>query len=116
MYLCVCAHVSVRIVCICIYVCAHVSVRIVCICIYVCAHVSVHIVCICIYVCVHMLVCVYTVGVMKKLPLPFSVHRLNGVQRSPFMETTFISSQPAGWPAGQPFSEQTAISNLHRAG
>ena len=57
-----------------------------------------------------------TVGVMKKLPLPFSVHHLNGVQRSPFMETTFISSQPAGWPAGQPFSEQTAFSNLHRAG
>ena len=58
----------------------------------------------------------WRVGVMKKLPLPFSVHRLNGVQRSPFMETTFISSQPAGWPAGQPFSEQTAFSNLHHAG
>ena len=41
---------------------------------------------------------IYTVGVMEKLPLPFSVHRLNGVQRSPF----------SSHPAGQTFSDQTA--------
>ena len=33
--------------------------------------------------------CSYTVGVTEKLPSPFSVHHLNGVQRSPFTETTF---------------------------
>ena len=54
---------------------------------------------------------VYTVGVTEKLPLPFSIHRYNSVhcsrkQRSPF------SSHPAGWLAGQPFSEQTASDTI----
>ena len=44
---------------------------------------------------------------MEKFPLPFSVHRLNGVQRSRKRHSQF-SSHPAGWPASQPFSEQTA--------
>ena len=45
---------------------------------------------------------VHTVGVTEKLPLPFSVHRLNGVHRSRKRRSPFSSH-----PAGQPFSEQT---------
>ena len=54
---------------------------------------------VCLYVC--MFVCMYvcTVGVMEKNAI--TVHR-SRKRRSLF------SSHPASWPAGQPFSEQTA--------
>ena len=50
---------------------------------------------------------VHTLGVTEKLPLPFSVHRLNGVQHSRKQRSP-LSNHPADWLAGQPFSEQTA--------
>ena len=46
---------------------------------------------------------VYTVGVMGKLSLLFSVHHLNSVHRSRKRRSPFSSH-----PAGQPFSDQTA--------